>query len=196
MKKLILLALFVSCFELAWSQESMFNINWQIATPVGEFKDFIEETSAQGLNIGGRKFFSDFLSVGGYTGWQVYYQKQRGLQHIEDGLDAYGTQIRYINIYPIMANAHLYAGQDGDIRPYLGLNTGVSFVNQKVQIGLWDVSKTTTHFTLAPEVGVFIPIGLYGGGLNFSGRYDQAFQSSNDFHIQGLIFNIGFAMTY
>ncbi|PIB35153.1 hypothetical protein BFP72_06955 [Reichenbachiella sp. 5M10] len=196
MKKLILLLAIVGCFGSAKAQESMFNINWGISVPVYDLDDYVGGTSASGLNISGRKFIYDFFSVGGYAGWQMYYDKQDGLVQSQPGVDIWGTQLRHINVYPLMVNTHFYLGSDGGVRPYAGVNVGVSFVNQRVQVGLYEVTDTSAHFTISPEIGIYLPVGLAGGGFHISGRYEQAFQSSNDFHVQSVSLNLGFAIAY
>ncbi|MCV9386164.1 hypothetical protein [Reichenbachiella ulvae] len=195
MKKYFLILLFLGAFQSLKAQETMFNLNWGIGVPVGGFTDYVEEPSFSGFSIGGRKFIYDFISVGAYTGWQLYYDKQFGLHQVSEGLDVYGRQLRHVNVYPVMASVHLYGGEDGGIRPYLGANVGLSFVNEKLQYGIWEFSSTSTNFTIAPELGIFFPVGLAGGGLNLSFKYDEAFKSSkNDYHVQSFLISIGFAM--
>lgn len=195
MKKIVLLIAIVGCFYSSNAQESMFNLNWGIGIPVGEFTEYVEEPSFSGFQIGGRKFIYDYVSIGGYTGWQMYYDKKYGLHHVGDGLDVYGRQLRHVNVYPVMASAHFYGGKDGGIRPYFGANVGLSFVNEKLQYGIWEFSNTSTNFTVAPELGIFFPVGLAGGGINLSAKYDEAFKSSkNDYHVQSFLISIGFAM--
>ncbi|MBU2916166.1 MULTISPECIES: hypothetical protein [Reichenbachiella] len=196
LKSIILALVLITSFNVARSQESLFIANWSIAIPVAELVDYTDQPSFGGFNIGGRKFIYDFVSFGGYAGWQLYHDKSTGLHAVKDGLDIWGRKIRHLNIYPIMANVHIYGGQDGGVRPYFGINTGVSIVNENIQIGLWEVSETTGNYTLSPEIGVYIPVGLRGGGLNLSARYDQAFQSSNDYQIQSFIINIGYGVGY
>jgi hypothetical protein len=177
------------------AQESIFQISWDIAFPVGELKDqYISDASARGISIGGRKFIFDWFSVGGKAGWQTFTQRVAGTESIDPTLDLTGTQLRYVNIFPVMANFHYYLGQDEGIRPYIGANIGVSFVTQQTDIGLWTINDNSTHFGLAPEVGVLIPIGIAGGGMSISAKYEQAFKSNNkfDMQIQYFSMNLGF----
>jgi hypothetical protein len=195
MKKILILALFICSIQTLKAQESMFNLNWGIGIPVGEFTKYVEEPSFSGFSIGGRKFIYDFVSVGGYAGWQLYYDKQYGLHHVSEGLDVYGRQLRHVNVYPVMGSVHLYGGQDGGIRPYFGANVGLSFVNEKLQYGIWEFSSTSTNFTIAPELGIFFPVGLAGGGFNLSVKYDEAFKSAkNDYHVQSFLISIGYGL--
>ncbi|UXX78173.1 hypothetical protein N7E81_12465 [Reichenbachiella carrageenanivorans] len=197
MKKYIIIALVAGLTHFnAAAQMSVFHIDWNVGLPVGDLQDFIEDESYRGLRIGGRAFIYDYLSVGGEGGWQVYYDTQDGTQRIEteDGIfDLTGKQYRYLNTYPLMANIHFYLGEDYGVRPYIGTNAGVTFVNQRIAFGIYDVSETSTHFSIAPEIGAFIPIGVAGGGINIGARYDHIFKTSKlDVDVQSVGLFIGF----
>lgn len=178
------------------AQMSVFHMDWNVGIPIGDLSDYTPDESYRGLRVGGRAFIYDYLSVGGEGGWQVYYKQFEGTQRIvtEDGTyDLTGIQFRYLNTYPLMANIHYYLGEDFGIRPYAGTNVGVNFVNQRIAFGVYEVSETTTHFAIAPEVGVFVPIGVAGGGLNIGARYDHVFASKNlDVDIQSFSLFLGF----
>lgn len=192
MKKYLIIFAFILSSSIASAQESIFHIGWDVAVPTGELEEYIGEVSARGLTIGGRKFLYDFISVGGKTGWQTFYARYDGTQEVNENLDITGVQLRYLNVFPIMANVFYYLGQDEGVRPYLGTNVGITFSTQRTEIGLFSASQNSTHFGIAPEVGVLIPIGLAGGGLIVSARYEQAFKSDNNFQIQYFTFNLAF----
>ncbi|WP_420581315.1 hypothetical protein [Reichenbachiella sp.] len=194
MKKYILIALVIGlAHSTASAQMSVFKIDWNVGVPMGDMKDFIENESYRGIRIGGRAWIYDELSVGGEAGWQVFNGKWRGTQNVNGNIDASGTQFRYMNIYPVMANIHYYLGEDGGMRPYLGTNAGVTFINTRTEFGLWAVSETSTHFSVAPEIGAFIPVGVAGAGLNIGARYDVAFKTSKlDMNVQSFSFFLGF----
>lgn len=196
MKKFVIIAtvLLLATAKVANAQESFFTINWGIGVPTGDLERMIEKASPSGLTLGGRKFINDIFSVGGYLGWQQYYDKDFGLHAVSPGVDVYGRKITQIDTYPVMASLHVYGGDNGSPRPYIGINTGVTFLSQYEQYGIYEISENSTHFTLAPELGIYLPMGLGGGGLNLSARYDHAFKSSNDYHVQSFIFNIGIAI--
>jgi outer membrane protein len=180
MKKFIYTLLITGALTtMASAQESVFSIGWNVAIPTGELKEYIDVTSARGVRIGGRKWIYDNLSVGGEGGWQIFYNKYTGTENIDGTTDISGTFFKYVNAYPLMANVHFYLGDDGGVRPYLGTNIGVTFVNKKTDVGIWTVSDTHTQFTLAPEVGAFIPVGVAGAGLNLGFKYEYSFKTSD-----------------
>lgn len=197
MKKYLLLFVFVTCLFQAKAQTSMFSLDWGIGVPVGDLEEYTDEVSVRGFNIGGRVFLLDFVSVGGYAGWQLFYKSMYGQDKINETVDFFGKQVRHMSVYPIMGNVFYYLGQDGGIRPYIGSNIGLSIINQKTQYGIWEISQTSTHFSIAPEAGVFVPVGLAGGGIKLSGRYDHSFKTNKlDMHVQSFVFTIGFTMAY
>ena len=194
MKKLFILSFLFMGTLAASAQESIFQIGWDVAIPTGDLKEqYIDEPSFRGVTIGGRKFLTDFFSVGGKAGWQTFYTRFDGTYQIDENADITGTQLRYLNIYPIQANFHYYLGQDEGVRPYLGANVGVVFANQRTDVGIFTIGQNSTHFGVSPEVGVLIPIGLAGGGVIISGKYEQAFQTNKtDIHYQYFSVNLHF----
>lgn len=194
MKKYILIALVIGLTNFSASaQTSIFKLDWNVGFPLADMSDFIEDESYRGFRIGGRAFVYDYLSVGGEAGWQVFNGSWTGIQNIDGNIDVSGRQFRYMNIYPIMANAHFYLGEDGGVRPYLGTNMGVTFINTRTEIGLWAVTENSTHFALAPEIGALIPVGVAGAGLNIGGRYDIAFKTNKlDMNVQSFSMFLGF----
>lgn len=195
MKRIFLIAciLISGLIRPAQAQESLFTINWGIALPVGDLSLLVDKASPSGLTISGRQFINEYLAIGGYAGWQQYYSKDFGLHAVKPGLDIWGRQVRVIDTYPIMASLYLHAGDNGSPRPYFGLSTGVTFLTKYEQYGLFEFTEKSGHFTLAPEVGIYLPMGLGGGGVNLSVRYDHAFQSINDYNVQSVTFNVGLA---
>ena len=194
MKKIILFtSLWVSTLATS-AQESIFQIGWDVAIPTGDLKEeYIDEVSFRGVTIGGRKFLTDFFSVGGKGGWQTFYTRFDGTYEVDENTDLTGTQLRYLNVYPIQANFHYYLGEDEGIRPYLGANFGIVFANQRTDIGIFTVGQNSTHFGVSPEVGILIPVGLAGGGVILSGKYEQAFKTNKtNIHIQYFSVNLNF----
>ena len=192
MKKIIITIPFLGFMNASQAQYQLFQVGWNIAIPSGELRDFIDETSTRGFYFGGRHFIFDFVSVGGSFGWQTFNTKFTGTQEI-DNAQITGTQYKYINAYPLQFNSHYYLGDDGGIRPYIGTSVGVTWVNQRVDLGIFTSSDTSTHFAIAPEIGVVIPIGVAGVGAMVAAKYEQAFKSSNNFHVPYLSINISVA---
>jgi len=88
-----------------------------------------------------------------------------------------GTQLRYFNAAPVLANAAYYFGKPGDIRPYVSLNAGVYYIERQVDIGVTSVAAEDWHFGWAPEAGLVIPFGNPSLALLAEVRYNWAFSA-------------------
>ena len=111
MKKIyaILLVLALSIPSFAQDYISTLSYNMGMAVDGSDMAEFIDDVSYKGFSMGSRKYLSRFSSVGFEVGWNVFDKKEAGT-FVQDNITATGTQIRYINAFPIMLNYHLYMG--------------------------------------------------------------------------------------
>ena len=177
--------------------QGMFSISYDINVPVGSTSDFISNTSFRGFGIEGRSFVSDNISIGGSFNWTVFYQEDgpqewSNIEGEDDTRTVFGKQFRYINSFPLMANAHYYFGEWDAIRPYLGVGIGTTRINQRLDFGLYQVNREKWRFGMAPEVGVLIPVN-YNFSFNLSAKYQYAFKAGDNEEVSYLNFKIGFA---
>lgn len=171
--------------------QSIFSITWDTSLGTGETGDYISKFSARGVTFFEfRSFVSDNISVGGSIGWHVLFEKESGT-FTDNNQTATGTQLRYLNSFPIMASSHYYFGDDGSIAPYIGLGLGAYSVEQRTDMGLFSSIKDNWHFGLAPEVGTIFPISLYSN-IILKVKYNYIFESSAGPH-QYMNFSLGFA---
>lgn len=192
MKKILFSLLLIGFTFTSQAQYGIYHLNWNVGVPAGDLKDFIEDPSTTGFTFGGRHFVYDFFSVGGSLGWQTFHQKVTDV-FTNENVQAYGTQFRYINTYPLQVNVHYYLGEDGGIRPYFGTGLGVTWVNERTDMGIYTSETRSTHFAASPEVGILIPFGASDAGLLLGAKYEQAFRSSNERHISHFTFNLAIA---
>jgi hypothetical protein len=196
MKLISTLILIVVLSFAAFGQEYMTTLTYNISVPAGETTQFIEAPSYLGLSFDGRKFLTSFISVGFYTGWQVFYEQSSQPLTIDQGTIS-GNQYRYLNSFPIMINTHLYIGPDQCLRPFVGINAGAYFTWKRLNIGVLQAEEKKWVLGLAPEVGMTIPIGDVH--INLSGKYNYALPpGESDYYeepepIQYVSFHIGFA---
>ncbi len=182
------------------AQRYMTVLTYNTALPTGNTGDFISEYSWRGFAIEGRRFVQKNLSIGINLGWNIFDEKNGETIHLDNGAVS-GTQIRYLNSFPIMVNAHYYFGNRRSFRGFLGLNVGTYAINQRFDIGIWTVNNNNWHFGVAPEIGFIIPAGRQTSVI-FSVKYNYAFSSgtplnggdSNDHSYIG--FNLGLAFDY
>ncbi len=196
MKLISTLILVVVLSFAAFGQEYMTTLTYNISAPAGETTQFIESPSYLGLSFDGRKFIVPFISVGFYTGWQVFYEQSNMPLNVDKGSIS-GKQYRYINSFPIMLNAHLYIGPDQCIRPYVGINAGAYFIWKRLNIGVLQAEEKKWVLGFAPEVGMTVPIGDVH--INLGAKYNYALPPGESEYyeepdpLQYVSFHIGFA---
>ena len=83
-------------------------------------------------------------------------------------------------------------GENGAVRAYAGLGIGTVYVDTRSDIGFFTIQDKTWRFGVQPEVGVFIPFGLTGTGVNLSAKYRYATKSSDVEALSMVSFGIGF----
>lgn len=149
--------------------------SYSTALGVGNTGDFVSDFSYKGFQFEGRSFTNRNWTFGGTFGWNIFDTQISELIHLEDGdqaADVQGTQIRYVNSFPIMANGHYYFMKRKDpVRPFLGLNVGVYYISQRFEMGIYQIEENNWHFGFAPEVGFLIPLGEVSIMLNAKYNY-------------------------
>jgi len=161
--------------------------------------NFIEDYSFRGLGIEARYVPSRDAnySFGFNMGWNVLNEKNEfGTERNTISLanaDITGTQLRYFNTVPLLANASYYFGSRGGIRPYVGVNAGTYYIERRVDIGVVSVVEDNWHFGWAPEVGLVVPLGRPEIALLTTIRYNWAFSAGGTGDQKFWGFNIGIA---
>jgi hypothetical protein len=159
----------------AFAQDGYGGISWNIAVPTEDLKDFIDETSFRGFGIEFRSFVTKHISIGGVTGWNIMDQRLDGTFEIQNGAIS-GTQIRYLNSFPIMLTSHLHLGSPRSaIRPFVGIGVGTYYIVQRLEIGINMLEENNWHFGIAPEVGFLFPTDYVS--IMTSLKYNAAFTS-------------------
>jgi outer membrane protein len=187
MKKIagIIIVVAFSC-SASLAQRSYWNFNYHMSFGTGEQAEFVENTSFRGWGLDGRGFIDSNWSFGGSFSWEVFNQIYRdlpptfvsvGIDNVEGHITA--VQYRYINTLPIMVNSHYYLGRNHEIRPYFGLGVGTAYTEQKSEIGLTSIVGNGWGLAVQPEVGVAIPFGLTGTGINVSGKFRYTTKSGD-----------------
>ena len=155
--------------------------------------NFIEDFSFRGMGIEARYVpeRGAKYSFGFNMGWNDI-GTERNTISLPDA-DISGTQLRYFNSVPLMANASYYFGDRGGIRPYLGINAGTYYIERRVDIGVSAVVDDNWHFGWAPEAGVVIPLGRPEVAMLAAVRYNWAFSADGTGDQKYWGFNLGIA---
>ena len=184
-----------------WWWGITYNMSATSSLPANSDSDtnFIEDYSFRGLGIEARYVPNrdSNYSFGFNLGWNVLNEKNHfGTERNTISLpeaDISGTQLRYFNTVPLLANASYYFGDRGGIRPYVGVNAGTYYIERRVDIGVSAVVDDAWHFGWAPEVGLVVPLGRPEVALLTTIRYNWAFSAGGSGDQKFWGFNIGIA---
>lgn len=181
-----LLFLLTICFLLpqnrAYAQQWYSAATYQISFPTGDTKDFTDATSFRGVGLDFRYAFQKSATWGFTLGWNVFNKRITETVQLEteNPGTVTGTQDRFLNAFPIMANIHYYFGKRGDIRPYVGLNAGGIWVLQRFDIGIISLQEDRWEWGVAPEVGLIFPVER-DFAIMVNGKYNYAFTGKSPF---------------
>ena len=183
------------------SAQSMGTITYNVAVPNDKLDSYIDQISWRGVGLEGRWFQSNEFSFGVSFGWNVFDLRTSNVIEVSNagvGGAVSGTQIRYVNTFPMLATGHYYIGKKRDqARFYLGAGVGTYYILQRLEIGLVAFESNNWHFGFAPEAGVLLTLSREVTMI-FNVKYNYAFSSGEalgggDNDVQYWGFNIGFA---
>lgn len=198
MKKLLLIAIVL--FGMGpLLKAQMLNLNYQISVPLGDLKDFTNETSFRGMDLEYHKFVTDRFSLGAAIGWNVFYQDKNhatGDFSFKGNKNIYtmtGNQYRYVNTVPLTAIGRYFL-TDGTsaVQPFLDLGAGARWTEKRLELGQYTSTLSRWQFTFAPEIGMMVPFNDQVA-LNVGARYNYATRASHGRipEFQSFTFSIG-----
>ena len=169
-------------FGTGYSQKEQWYgaFTYSVSIPTGDTKSFVEEISWRGIGLDYRYMIDRTYSVGLNFGWNVFYERAENKTTQTENGAVTGTSDRTINAFPIMANIHYYFGERKSIRPYVGLNAGGFFMNQRFEIGVFAWERDSWEWGIAPEAGVVIPVER-DFGIILNGKYNYALTGEDVF---------------
>lgn len=189
-----LIALLIAPFAsspAAAQDEWWLGLDYQVSTPLGDTKDFVSKTSWRGIGVEIRKFTTANVSIGGYFGWNVFNDDGKSQTTVEKVTVTGGT-FRYVNVFPLMANAHYYLGNPGGIRFFGGINGGAYVVERRLEISTFAINDNQWQFGFAPEIGIGKRMGWSTTGF-INAKYNYGFEAGGNDAISYLSFGIGLA---
>jgi hypothetical protein len=184
-----LAALFIFVSSIAFSQGTYLGGTYSIGIPLGGMDNYISTGSFRGANFEGLKELNSKVAVGWILGWNVFSEKRANEVYTNDNLTVTGTQYRYMNLFPMLARGIYAFGETGGTRPFIGTGTGVTADIAKTNIGLYSFQKTGWHFTIAPEIGIKIPLGYTS--LTGSLRYTYGVKTKELGNLSYFSINLG-----
>jgi len=184
-----LTAVFFLVTSISFSQGTYLGGTYSIGIPLGGIENYISAGSFRGASFEGVKEINSKVAVGWILGWNVFSEKLVNEVYTDDNLTLTGTQFRYLNLFPILARGLYEFGELDGTRPFIGSGIGVTADIAKTNIGLFSFQKTGWHFTIAPELGIKIPLGY--GSITGSLRYTYGVKTKELDNVSYLSVNLG-----
>jgi len=173
-KAIIILALAVLSGTAAFAQ-NIWTVNYDIGLPLGGMTDYVSKTSWRGFSVNGQSYITDKITMGGTFQWSAFYEKyERDTYELPDGAVT-STVWAKMYVMPLLVNARYNFKPEGTFRPYVGLGTGAYYIQQETQVGLYSDSPKNWRFGLAPELGLYYPVGMSDLAIHARVAYNQVF---------------------
>lgn len=180
-----------------FAQDNFFGITYNTAMTLGETNDYIDNYSWGAMGLEWKKMATDNVSVGLNLAWQVMSQKVTHdvLEIPSQNLSLSGTQVRYLNYFPMTITASYHLNPEGKIIPFIGAGAGAYRVLQRFDISGFVFQQDTWNFGFYPEIGVLIPSG---GTTDFfvNTKYHYILPSEGGPTHSYLNINVGFSYFY
>lgn len=194
---LVSLLAFACTQRLVAQSGGTFIISYPIGFPLGDLSEYTNSTSFQGISLEYLKNVKHNLGVGIEAGWNLFYQKENEKTYTEGTQSITGTQFRYTNAAPILAQVKFFkTSANSSTTPYAGLGIGTLYVNRSTDFGLYRITNEAWQFCLRPEIGIILRSKKNPGVGGMIGvKYYGAF-ANDDLNAQSyLTINIGFVAT-
>lgn len=197
MKNIYLTALLFIGLIVSSNAQSYWTVNWDISKGTGDTGNYVEGFNFRGMSLDGRGFVNENITVGGFFSWNTLYDKISDQAPFEFSGDGYtgnisGTQSNYLNIFPVLITGHYFFDTGGDIRPYFGIGLGSVYTEQRTDFGLNSFYADSWAFGAQPEIGVHVPFGLSGSGINLALRYLYGSSAGDLDSLSMFTFSVGF----
>ncbi len=187
-RKQLLLLLTLGIATAASAQMGTISINYEMAFPASDLKNFISENSFRGVSINTDYHLGPNFTAGIYLGWQVFNEKVAGEFSTEEA-DLFGTRVRYVNSFPLLLTGYYHLGESGPIRPFFGAGLGLLRSLQRTDVGIFLVQNNNWHFAVTPEVGVKLSPGAVG--LRASVKYNYTTDTDDSFNYNYFAVSLG-----
>src|SRR5215211_5144837 len=111
--------------------QSWYALTYQPAQPLSNTQDFTSTFGWRGIGLDYRAQVKPNFALGLSFAWQVF-DEQTDEVVSAFGVDLSGDQFRYVNSFPMLANASYFFGKPGGLRPFLGANLGAYVMQHRL----------------------------------------------------------------
>lgn len=167
-------------------------LTYSMAVPLSGIDNYIDAGSFRGMNYEGYHELSPKFAVAWLLGWNVFKSELRNETYVRDNVTLTGNQFRYQNDFPMLVRGLYLFGAPAGIRPFMGAGLGVIYNVRRTDIGLYSIEKDSWHFTVAPELGIMIPVRE--SMITASLRYSYGVKARELGEQSYVSFNLGFLL--
>lgn len=170
---LLMVFLFSAFMVKAQKGETYLNLNYNVALPMGNFKNVISSTSYRGFEASILHGITDNLSIGLGTGYQDFYKKNpRQLYKLSDGSDLSAVVSYSIQTTPILAELKYNFTPAASIQPYAAIGVGGNVIEYNKLYGEFGDRQGKIRFAARPEAGLSISLKQGGSGFTIGASYN------------------------
>jgi outer membrane protein len=186
---LLILVLLIPLQIFAQDGYTYHGLTYSMAVPMSGTEDYINAGSYRGMNYEGYHELTPKLAVGWLFGWNVFDIELKNETYVRDNVTVTGNQFRYQNEFPMLVRGMYLFGAPAGVRPFIGAGIGVIYNIRRTDIGLYSVKTDAWHFSMAPEIGIMIPVreSLITSGV----RYNYGVKAADLGQQAYISFNLG-----
>jgi outer membrane protein len=194
MKKLLYILLFTIFSSSAYSQTSIFAMEYSMGFASGDLGDYMNTASFRGFTMDYRKMTTPNVGVGFDIGWNAFYEKLPYDTYTKGTVSLSGKQYRYSNHFPMLLAADYFLKPDQELNPYVGLGIGTMYSLRNTDMNLYTLEQDAWQFSLRPEIGFLIQPSP-NVALMVCSKYYYGFKGG-DLEAQGFFtINVGLVLT-
>lgn len=180
------------------AQDFAFSATYEVSIPTGDLRDFVDDTSWRGFGLGySKRLDNDRIFAGISFGWHVLDGRTNETTQIPNGAVT-GTQRRWVNVLPIMAQGQYFFAETMRAKPFVGFGLGATYSEETLRIGVFEYEESNWHFGISPEAGVQVPMA-YALDLVLKARYNHAFKAGQGIsgdEVEYAYFSIGVGIVH
>lgn len=161
---------------IGYTPSSYYTFSWNIAFPLGDLNDWVNQPGFAGFDFGGRYKVTNSLYAGFNIAWQriakIYEDETFTIP--EKGIAINAENYRFTWMVPFQAVIAYHLNPGKMISPYLGLGIGGDYMEHHMMIQEYDIYETAWDFSLTPEIGLLAKFGAYsnwGGIIAFNYKW-------------------------
>ncbi|MCW3089805.1 MAG: porin family protein [Ferruginibacter sp.] len=162
--------------QASMAQEGLqLSVGHNAATPLGSsFRGYVNKPSFRGLQESMLFGINNHLRVGLQSSYNDFYQKyERQVYKSTDGSDVSTVLSNSLQTVPVFAKGEYSFFNKGFLRPYVGLGTGINFVNYDQFLGGFEYDKHYTKAAFTGDAGLLVPLSRKNNsGFRFSTSYN------------------------